>query len=80
MRDIAIAHGIQIFVMATGGSVMADYEQWIAEVKSQEITERALAQARKLLNFHFSMGRNTVPAQTEMSCPFIFHVDGVTVG
>ncbi len=26
MRDVAIAHGIQIFVMATGGSVMADTE------------------------------------------------------
>ncbi len=26
MRDIALAHGIQIFVMATGGSVMADIE------------------------------------------------------
>ncbi len=26
MRDVAMAHGIQIFVMATGGSVMADTE------------------------------------------------------
>ena len=26
MRDVAIAHGIQIFVMATGGSVLADTE------------------------------------------------------
>lgn len=26
MRDIALAHGIQIYVMATGGSVMADTE------------------------------------------------------
>ncbi|MDD9910366.1 MAG: mandelate racemase/muconate lactonizing enzyme family protein [Ahrensia sp.] len=26
MRDIALAHGIQIFVMATGGSVLADTE------------------------------------------------------
>ncbi len=26
MRDVAIAHGIQMFVMATGGSVMADTE------------------------------------------------------
>jgi len=25
-RDIAMAHGIQMFVMATGGSVMADIE------------------------------------------------------
>lgn len=26
MRDVAVAHGIQMFVMATGGSVMADTE------------------------------------------------------
>lgn len=26
MRDVAVAHGIQIFVMATGGSAMADIE------------------------------------------------------
>ena len=26
MRDVAIAHGIQMFVMATGGSAMADIE------------------------------------------------------
>ena len=26
MRDIALAHGIDIFVMATGGSVLADTE------------------------------------------------------
>lgn len=26
MRDVAIAHGIQMFIMATGGSVMADTE------------------------------------------------------
>ena len=26
MRDVAMAHGIQMFVMATGGSVMADTE------------------------------------------------------
>ena len=26
MRDVALAHGIQMFVMATGGSVMADTE------------------------------------------------------
>ena len=26
MRDIALAHGIQIYVMATGGSVLADTE------------------------------------------------------
>ncbi len=26
MRDVAIAHGIQMFVMATGGSVLADTE------------------------------------------------------
>ncbi len=26
MRDVALAHGIQIYVMATGGSVLADTE------------------------------------------------------
>ena len=26
IRDVAIAHGIQIYVMATGGSVLADAE------------------------------------------------------
>ena len=57
MRDVALAHGIQIFVMATGGSVMADTE---AAHLAQSIPEefiRASWSCQDMLTMDVAPGR-----------------------
>ena len=57
MRDVALAHGIQMFVMATGGSVMADTEAaHLAQSVPQEFI-RASWSCQDMLTVDVAPGR-----------------------
>ena len=57
MRDVALAHGIQLFVMATGGSVLADTEAAHLAQSAPEEFVRACWSCQDMLTLDVAPGR-----------------------
>lgn len=66
MRDIALAHGIQIFVMATGGSVLADTEAAHLAQSIPEPFRRATWSCQDMLSVDPAPGRGARNIQGEL--------------
>jgi len=57
LRDIALAHGIDIFVMATGGSVVADTEALHLSATIPDANIRAVWACQDMLTVDIADGR-----------------------
>jgi L-alanine-DL-glutamate epimerase-like enolase superfamily enzyme len=57
LRDIALAHGIDIFVMATGGSVLADTEALHLSATIPDENIRAVWACQDMLTVDIADGR-----------------------
>ncbi|NCW04136.1 MAG: mandelate racemase [Rhodobacteraceae bacterium] len=57
LRDIALAHGIDIFVMATGGSVVADTEALHLSATIPDVNIRAVWACQDMLTVDIADGR-----------------------
>jgi L-alanine-DL-glutamate epimerase-like enolase superfamily enzyme len=57
LRDIALAHGIDIFVMATGGSVLADAEALHLAATIPDANIRAVWACQDMLTVDIADGR-----------------------
>jgi len=63
MRDVALAHGIDIFVMATGGSVLADTEALHLAATIPDASMRAVWACQDMITAEIAGGRG--PRATE---------------
>ena len=68
-RDIALAHGIDMFVMATGGSLPADTEALHLAATVPDANVRAVWACRDMITIDIAGGRGPRPADGHSHLP-----------
>jgi L-alanine-DL-glutamate epimerase-like enolase superfamily enzyme len=69
MRDVALAHGIDIFVMATGGSVLADTEALHLAATVPDAAMRAVWACQDMITVDIAGGRGPRATQGHLHLP-----------